>query len=142
MAQSLHLAVATVTVVAVSMLTAPARAGDLTYAHVWTLWSGNTPWLCAEGRADVEDTRVGEWTFTVVGARSDGSVIAPEPQVVDGPLFLWQCQTIGDQGAAYGSFSAQLAFGGVAPFEPSALAFLVAEWSPATGPREVSYWTN
>jgi hypothetical protein len=130
------------TVVAVSMLSAPARAGDLTYAHIWTLWSGNTATLCAEGRADVEDTRVGEWTYTVAGARSDGGVVAPDPQLVDGPLFFTQCLTIEDDGAAYGSFSAQLTFSGVAPFEPTAQAFLVAEWSPVTGPREFFYWTN
>lgn len=128
--------------VAVTASCPRAHAGASAYARVWTVWSGNTATLCAEGCVDVDTTRVGEWTYTLVGARSNGTTVAPEPRVVDGPLFSTTCQDIPDEGVPSGSFTANLTYAGAGTVDQSAHAFLVAEWSTVTGPQEVATGTG
>lgn len=118
-------------------------ADDFPYADVWILWSGNDALVCAEGRADASATVVGAWTFTIVGARSDGTPIAPSQWFIDGPVLAEICESIPAGGAAQGFFSAQLTFSAVGTRHNVGIAGMVAEWNAMVGEhREVGYGPN
>jgi hypothetical protein len=134
---------AAATLGALPVLAPTAHAGGVVaYAEVWTQWTGSDALVCAEGAADPPSVITGEWIFTVNGARSDGAVIAPEPQIVDGPFLHVTCVPVSDGGTAYGSITAHVDFVRAGTSTVLGLSALVTAWDPAFPRAEVSWGTG
>jgi hypothetical protein len=87
------------------VVASPAYAALTPSTGITITWTSTSHTVCADGSATAASLTV--WTFTIVGARSDGSPIAVPVPPATGAVFH-DCEVIYKKGADGGNYTATL----------------------------------
>jgi hypothetical protein len=112
------------TVPAVAAIPVIARV-NLTAARL----DASTARLCWDGQVDTPPVVAGVWTVTIVGARTNPTVIAPPPVVASGATLPFGCTNLSNGGSA-GSAQVDVTYAG-AGADVTAACFMTLIWTTA-----------